>query len=283
MAHQNPHAIHKPDLPIIAPRPLKQSIGSPLAPRRALLPEAPMIDGTSEKDILSLPSPRISESFDDKPEIRELYMAAEEELKEIVEGFTHTFVHNLLRESRGHDTVGIRNLWECEEEDEHAMIVRDDVSIYSQNLSSFDYDDDSPVLEDLPHLGGSPSPQPERQSLSADLRNYYFLDDDFDEFVEEEWFEYQSSGEEIEPMESSFSADSRERITDTPPLRTTNPVSKNHHFGNTLVVVTSKNVIVPSEEEQRFNEWRQRRQARQRTLSEPPQKVAPFASSIECF
>lgn len=39
------------------------------------------------------------ESYDDNPEeIRELYLAAEMELKEIVEGFTHTYVNNLMRE-----------------------------------------------------------------------------------------------------------------------------------------------------------------------------------------
>jgi len=60
-----------------------------------------------------------SESYDDKPEIRELYLAAEIELKELVEGFTHTFVHNLLKE--GSQETTSRQFWEDGEEDSLMM------------------------------------------------------------------------------------------------------------------------------------------------------------------
>jgi len=146
--------------------------------------------------------------------------------------------------------------------------------------------------QDLPRLGGSPSPVPEREPLSADIRNYGFLDLD-DEFYD--------SGEQLQDyypdddMDANYSVDEDEDseveearrlfiesrwVTHTPPLRAANPVTKNQLFGRGVIVVTTtKNVLAPSESEQQQHEWRQRRK---RIMSEPPQKPASY-TSIECF
>jgi len=296
MQHHNTH--HKPDLPILAPRPLKQSIGSPVIPRKHFLPAQIVPSQPTEvpTSVLSIPSPRISESFDEKPEIRELYVAAEEELKEIVEGFTHTFVNNLMREG----SQRRNHFFEDDDEEDETPSMMDDeyFSPFCSSTPAFEDDDESPIftMEDLPRLGGSPSPMPaERESLSSDIRNYSFLDDDFDDtayFPSEEqglWEYYQDGEEEGEYYEyDEEEADIEETrrlfnesrwMTETPPARASNPVSKNTAFGRRLIVVTSKNVVAPSEPEERMNEWRQRRK---RIMSEPPQKAASF-TSIECY
>jgi len=304
----------KPDLPILAPRPLKSSIGSPSIGRKPRLIND--VTATSEEDNfssgmninkvnLSVTSPRAiqSESFDDKPEIRELYLAAEEELKEIVEGFTHSVVHTLLRadgsrQRNDNNRREAQEVWfdnddeDCSAYEEFRSIMlhggdRTYVSPFS--TSSFADDDDSPIfpMEGLPHLGGSPSPLLEEQ-LASDIRNYS-LDEEEDYEEQFEWEYYQDEhNNSAEPTEADYeyeeqyedsSFDESRWMTYTPPVRATNPVSKNSHFGRRLVVVTRKNVVAPNDGE-RMNDWRQRRK---RIMSEPPQRPPAFSSSIECF
>lgn len=91
------------DPPIVAPRPLKQTLGSPITPRH-VQPSTPTPErrsASSQAESLRKAddsSPSKLNTSEEKPEIRDLYLEAEKELKEIVGGFTHTFVHNLLRD-----------------------------------------------------------------------------------------------------------------------------------------------------------------------------------------
>lgn len=295
MAHLS---YHKPDLPILAPRPLKQSLGSPLTPRRPNFSQIEIalsnedLPSLSTTKLLAVPSSRLPpESFEDKPEIRELYLEAEEELKEIVEGFTHTFVHNLLsREgSQGSDR---KNLWGGDEEDDddfesdRSMLEDEYFSPFTSGAASR-AETASPdifAMEGLPRLGGSPSPMP-TESLSSDIRNYYFLDEE-----EFSWDYYDAGqGDDEEGMYDDINEEEVEEtrrlfnesrwMTETPPItRASNPVWKNDEFGRRRVVLTAKNVVAPSSTSSNEEGERQRRK---RIMSEPPQK--PSLTSIECF
>jgi len=145
------------------------------------------------------------------------------------------------------------------------------------------------AMEGLPRLGGSPSPVPEQEPLSADIRNYGFLDDDLfyesDDQLQDYFPEDDMDADSVVEDEDPEVKEARRLfiesrwVTHTPPLRAANPVTKNQLFGRRLVVVaTTKNVLPPSESEQQ-HEWRQRRK---RIMSEPPQKPASY-TSIECF
>jgi len=222
-------------------------------------------------------------------EVHDLYLEAEQELKEIVGGFTHTFVHNLLRDvvASQHPDDKARLLESQDMEDGHVLeAIEDGDYPMDRTFSSFPRSGDQDPffpLEDLPCLGGSP------QLLQRSGYAFYHhgATQMYSDVVYEEGLWPMEDGDfasEEEPDDDSFWEEDQ-----TPPSRAENPLSKNSQFGVCLASTTDRVVISPSsseeeeseddgEQRREMHDWRQRRK---RIMSEPPR---PNNNSfIECF